>query len=194
MRIFVAGGSSLIGRRVVHLLVEGGNEVAAMTRSRGAVEKLRALGAQPILCDVYDREALTQAVVDFAPSVVIDELTDLPDDASEIAAFGEANARIRTEGTRNLLDAATAAGAAEFLVQSVAWELPGRAGEASKAQEEMVLAWGGAVLRYGQFYGPDSYHPEGPPPSPAIHLDEAARRTVEAIGGPSGILTLVEEP
>ena len=75
-----------------------------------------------------------------------------------------ANARIRREGTRNLLAAAEAAGVDRFLVQSVAWTMSGDGGAAVAEMEQMVLAVDGVVLRYGQYYGPGTYYPTEPPP------------------------------
>src|SRR5205814_1090120 len=107
--------------------------------------------------------------------------------------FREANARIRREGTRNLLAAARAAGAEHFLAQSVAWPLPGDAGAAVEELERSVLEAGGVVLRYGQFYGLGTYYEQAPPPPPRVRVDEAARRTVEALGATSGVITIVED-
>ena len=73
---------------------------------------------------VFDREALIQAVRDFRPDVVLNELTDLPDDAAQISELADLNARIRTEGTRNLIEAARRSGSPKILAQSVAWQLP----------------------------------------------------------------------
>jgi uncharacterized protein YbjT (DUF2867 family) len=89
-----------------------------MTRSPDKAEGLRRLGAEPVVCDVFDADALCEAVVGFGPQAVIDELTSLPDDPGRIAEF---DSGIRREGTRNLLAAANAAGAARILAQSVAW-------------------------------------------------------------------------
>src|SRR5262252_8157059 len=122
MRFFVAGASGVIGIRLVPLLVAAGHEVAGMTRSPEKAERLQALGAQPVVCDAYDADALREAVVAFAPDVVVNELTDLPDVQ---AATNEANARMRREGAANLLAAAHAAGATRFVAQSVAWKPPG---------------------------------------------------------------------
>src|SRR5579863_2206671 len=105
-RIFVAGASGVIGIRLVPLLVADGHEVGGMTRSRAKLGALEALGAQAILCDVYDVEALRAAVTGFAPEVVMHQLTDLPDDAARLVATSDRNDRMRTEGTRSLLDAA----------------------------------------------------------------------------------------
>src|SRR3954447_25286223 len=105
MRIFVAGASSAIGRQLVPLLVAAGHTVAGMTRHRGKTSMLRELGAEPVVCDVFDGRSLTNAVVGFRPDVVIHELTDLPDDPEQIPEKAPANNRIRREGTRNLLAA-----------------------------------------------------------------------------------------
>lgn len=87
MRIFLAGASGVIGVRLVALLVEAGHTVAGMTRSPDKAGDLHALGAEPVLCDVFDVPALTEAVRSFAPEAVIHQLTDLPDTASEIPSF-----------------------------------------------------------------------------------------------------------
>jgi nucleoside-diphosphate-sugar epimerase len=192
MRIFLAGATGVIGVRLVALLVEDGHEVTGMTRSAGKVGGLRALGAEAVVADVFDPAALRDAVVAAKPEVVLHQLTDLPDEASAIPEFRAANARIRREGTRNLLAAARAARAQRFLAQSVAWQLAGDAGAATEELERSVLEAGGVVLRYGQFYGPGTYHPQ-PPPPPRVHVDEAARRTVAALDAPSGVLTIVDD-
>ena len=100
MRIFLAGASGVIGQRLIPRLVQAGHVVGGLTRSPSKTELLSHLGAEPILCDVFDREALIQAVRDFKPDVMLNELTDLPDDAAQISELAGLNARIRTEGTR----------------------------------------------------------------------------------------------
>ena len=132
------------------------------------------LGAEPILCDVFNREALIQAVRDFKPDVVLNELTDLPDDAEQISELAGLNARIRTEGTRNLIEAARRSGSPKILAQSVAWQLPdGPDAQAVAELERSVLAEGGVVLRYGQFYGPGTYNEQQPPKELRVHIDRA---------------------
>ena len=194
MRIFIAGASGVIGSRLVPLLVAAGHDVAGMTRSPARAEGLRALGATPIVCDVFDALALREALARYVPDAVIDQLTDLPDDAALIPERSEANNRIRREGTANLIAAARAAGAHRFAAQSVAWRLPAAGAEAVEALEEAVLGSGGVVLRYGRFYGPGTYYEAGLPPHPRIHVEEAARRTVAALDAPSGVITLTEDP
>jgi nucleoside-diphosphate-sugar epimerase len=193
MRIFLAGASGVIGSRLVPLLVEQGHSVAGMTRSPEKAETLRALGAEPVVCDVYDAERLTEAVSDFGPELVMHQLTDLPDDLKRLALYMRRNNRIRGEGTHNLIEAARTAGATRFLAQSLAFSPPG-AGRAVARHERMVLDFGGVVLRYGWFYGPDTYSGEGGrrPPPPRIHVDEAARRTVELLEAPSGVVVIAE--
>jgi nucleoside-diphosphate-sugar epimerase len=191
VRIFLAGASGVIGRRLVPLLVESGHEVAGMTRTPAKADTLLGLGAEPVVCDVYDAGRLGEAVVDFGPELVMHQLTDLPDEEASIAG-SNANARMRREGTRNLLAAARAARAARFLAQSVAWDPPGEGAHAKADLERLTLEAGGVVLRYGRFYGPGTYHDE-PPAPPRIHIDEAARRTVELLDVPSGIHTVVED-
>jgi nucleoside-diphosphate-sugar epimerase len=192
MRIFVAGASGVIGVRLVPLLVAAGHDVAGMTRSPAKVAALEALGAEPVLCDVYDAPALRSAVAGFAPAAVIDQLTDLPDDAEKIPEHAARADRMLSEGTRNLLDAAAAANAGRFLAQSIAWELPGERGVTYRNHEQAVLDAGGVVIRYGQLYGPGTYYETDKPDPPRIHVDESARQTVPLLEAPTGIIELVE--
>ncbi len=191
MRIFVAGASGVIGVRLVPLLVADGHEVAGMTRSAEKADALRALGADPVVCDVYDADGLTEAVMAFSPRMVMHQLTDLPDRANEVGAFRERNNRMRVEGTRNLIAAARAAGAERFLAQSIAWRPPG--GERAVVEHERaVLDYGGVVLEYGQLYGPGTYYEDELPDPPRIDVDEAARRTAELLDAPSGVVVITE--
>jgi uncharacterized protein YbjT (DUF2867 family) len=193
MRIFLAGASGVIGQRLIPRLVQQGHVVGAMTRSAGKTELLRNLGAQAILCDVFDREALIQAVVDFQPDVILNELTDLPDDVTKIGDHADLNARIRTEGNQNLIEAARKSGSPKILAQSVAWQLPDGPDALAVAElEASVLAEGGVVLSYGQFYGPGTYNEQGKPAEPRVHIDRAADRTVEALGEPSGVVVITD--
>ncbi|MGB8354439.1 MAG: NAD-dependent epimerase/dehydratase family protein [Chthoniobacteraceae bacterium] len=193
MRIFIAGASGVIGQRIIPLLIQAGHAVGGMTRSPDKTKSLRQLGAEPILCDIFDREALIQAVRDFKPDVVLNELTDLPDDAAKISEYADLNARIRTEGNRNLIEAARQSGSPKILAQSLAWQLPdGPDARAVAELERSVLAEGGVVLRYGQFYGPGTYHEQQPPKEPRVQIDRAAERTVEALGGPTGVVVIID--
>jgi len=191
MRIFMAGASGVIGIRLTPLLVGAGHTVAGMTRSPGKARTLRELGAEPIVCDVYDAGRLTDAVVAFRPDAVIHQLTDLPDEVAALPASAAANDRIRTEGTRNLIVAAGVAGASRFVAQSIAWRPPGR-GEVIDRHERQVLDFGGVVARYGQLYGPGTYYERELPGHPRVHVDEAARATLPLLDAAPGIVTIAE--
>jgi nucleoside-diphosphate-sugar epimerase len=95
-----------------------------MTRTPSKAGLLRGIGAEPVVCDVFDLDALTRALAGFGPEVVIHQLTDLPDEAADLAWVSDRNDRMRSEGTRNLLEAAATAGADRVIAQSIAWELP----------------------------------------------------------------------
>ena len=193
MRIFLAGASGVIGQRLIPLLVKAGHVVGGMTRSSGKTELLARLGAEPIVCDVFDRDALIQAVRDFAPDVILNELTDLPDEAEKIGEYGGLNARIRTEGNHNVIEAARQSGSPKILVQTVAWQLPDGPGALAVADlERSVLAEGGVVLSYGQFYGPGTYHEQQIPAEPRVQIDRAAERTVELLDAPSGVVVITD--
>jgi len=193
MRIFLAGATGVLGKRILPLLVQDGHTVAGMTRSPSKAGDLRSLGAVPVICDVFDSEALTAAVSAFAPNAVMHQLTDLPDRRDQLPGFGPRNDRIRTEGTRNLLAAARTAGAEHVLAQSIAWRPPGRS-EAADELERQVLAIGGVVVRYGRLYGPGTFYPDGPPRPPRIQVEAAAKATPPLITAPSGIVLVTEEP
>lgn len=189
MRIFVAGASGVIGRELVPLLVARGHDVTGMTRTAANTALLESLGATPVVCDVYDADELRDAVVAARPEVVINELTDLPDvyDAGRL----EANARIRREGTPNLVNATLAAGATRMLAQSTAFP----AGVATEELERLVTrtpGLDGVVLRYGLFYGPGTYYPHEPPRGPHVSVQRAAEQTVEALTWPPGIYEVVD--
>jgi uncharacterized protein YbjT (DUF2867 family) len=192
VRIFLAGATGVIGVRLVRLLIAAGHEVAGMTRSPDKASLLEELGAEPVVCDVFEAEALVEAVTAFRPGVVMHQLTDLPDDPARVDETAAVNARIRREGTSNLLAAARAAGAPQFIAQSVAWQLSGDGGASVADHEGLVLASGGVVLRYGRLYGPGTYYERKLPEHPRVHVDEAARRTVAVLGSKSGILTIAE--
>jgi hypothetical protein len=155
-----------------------------MTRSQPQV--VEALGAQPVVCDVYDAEPLRRAVERFAPDLVLHQLTDLPDALDQLAAAREANRRMRTEGTLNLV---TAAGDVKLLAQSTAF--PATVEE----HERLVLDAGGVVLRYGYLYGPGTWY-EGDelPPPPRVQVDEAVRQTLAALDAPRATTLEIVDP
>jgi nucleoside-diphosphate-sugar epimerase len=193
VRIFIAGATGVIGIRLVPLLVAGGHMVAGMTRSEHKADLLRELGAEPVVCDVFDLAALTHAVTAFGPEVVMHQLTDLPDDLADMASFADRSDRMRGEGTRNLLAAAAAARAERVIAQSVSWELPRNGRAVTAEHERMVLQAGGVVIRYGQLYGPGTFYETDPPQQPRVHVDDAARQTLPALAVPAGITTVVDD-
>ena len=193
MRIFLAGATGLIGSRLVRLMSADGHVIAAMTRTSGKIDGLRAAGVTPVLCDLFDEKSLIAAVKDFRPDIVVHQATDLPDDLDELADFIPRNNRVRSEGTRNLLAAARAANSSGFLAQSIAWRSGPGTGRVVDAHEDAVIAAGGTVLRYGQFYGPGTFYENDPPSPPRIHVDDAARRTMPFLAGPSGIFTITDD-
>jgi nucleoside-diphosphate-sugar epimerase len=192
-RIFLAGATGVIGKRLIPLLVSAGHTVGAMTRTSDKAEWLASLDAEPIICDVFDRAGLADAVKSFSPDVVLHELTDLPDAFEDIPGSQMLNARIREEGTRNLIDAMAGLSRTRIVAQSIAWTTdPGPGADAVAYLENAVLAAGGVVLRYGAFYGPGTYYEGELPTAPRVHIDTAAARTVGALDAPSGILTVVD--
>ena len=112
MRVFLAGASGAIGRPLTRMLVADGHQVIGTTRDPRKAEMLRALGAEAVVVDVFDRDALIAAVREARPDAVINQLTDLT--TMDFAG----TSRVRTEGTRNLVDASRAAGVRRRVTQS----------------------------------------------------------------------------
>ena len=215
-RIFLAGASGAIGRRLTPLLHGAGHYICGSTRSKAKADALRALGADPVVVDVFDATALSRAVAAARPDVVIHQLTDLPKDLDprEMGAAIIRTARIRGEGTRNLVRAAIAAGARRLVAQSIAWAYapgPEPHGEADPldggasgnrgisvggviALEKAVLnaPFAGVVLRYGQLYGPGTGTDTAAGASP-VHVDAAAYAALLALDkGAPGAFNVAE--
>jgi nucleoside-diphosphate-sugar epimerase len=169
MRVLVAGATGVLGRPLVPLLLERGHVVAGLTRAQG--ELVRGLGAEPIVCDVYDLPRLKELVGAFAPEAVVHLLTDLPDERGELQAYLERNARMRREGTRNLLEAAPGA---RFVAESVAFD----AGPAVGDLERMIPEF----IRLPYLCGPGTYDPDCTGEGERMHVDEAARLFAKAVG------------
>jgi nucleoside-diphosphate-sugar epimerase len=181
MKVFVAGATGAIGRPLVDQFVRRGHEVVASTRTPAKADTLRAAGAEPVVLDVLDRDAVMAAVMRAEPDAVIHQATALGamNDFRHIEReFAQTN-RLRTEGTDHLLEAARAAGAGRFVAQSFAgWPAARRGGwvkteedpfdDHPPAQMRSILAAimrleavvtqaegiAGVALRYGGFYGP----------------------------------------
>jgi nucleoside-diphosphate-sugar epimerase len=193
MRIFLAGATGVIGIRLLKLMLADGHVVAAMTRTPAKKDGLRMTDVTPVLCNLFDQRALVEAVKDFQPDVVVHQVTDLPDQIENLEEFLPRNNRVRSEGTQNLLTAAQAANASGFLAQSIAWRSGPGTGPVLDAHENGVVSAGGTVLRYGLFYGPETFFENEPPPPPRIHVDDAARRTMPFLAGKRGIFTITED-
>jgi nucleoside-diphosphate-sugar epimerase len=216
VKIFLAGASGAIGRRLTPILLAAGHEVTGMTHAPESAHRLEAAGVRPVVVDVFDADTLKHAVMQAGPEIVIHQLTDLPRvlDETQLAASYPRNARIRTEGTRNLVAAARAAAARRFIVQSIAFcYAPGIEPHAetdpldladgprvvtvrsAASMEKEVLASGmeAIVLRYGLFYGPGTWS-EGPMRKPPLHVDAAAQAAFLAVTrGRPGIYNIADD-
>src|SRR4051812_7804620 len=130
MRIFLAGAAGAIGRRLTPLLVLMGHQVTGTTRSADKAGQIEAMCGHPVIVDVFDAAALTEAVIAARPEILVHQLTDLPS-APGTPGYEDAqkrNVRLRQEGTRNLMAAARAAGVKRVIAQSIAFVYaPGKA-------------------------------------------------------------------
>ncbi|MDO1585452.1 NAD-dependent epimerase/dehydratase family protein [Rhizobium oryzicola] len=217
--IFLAGATGAIGRRLVPQLLETGYTVFGTTRSADKARDLDAIGVRSVVVDVFDAEGLKRAVVAAKPDVVIHQLTDLPPavDPSRAAEFAARNARIRRDGTANLVRAAIAAGAERIVAQSIAWAYAPHDELCDefvpldlKAPEPRIISVSGVaaleaavlgdpttitgiVLRYGHLYGPAT-GADQPDASLAVHVDAAARAAFLAVEVGSGGIYNIAEP
>ena len=236
MRVFVAGGSGVLGRRLVPQLVARGHQVTATTTSPAKLGLLARLGADGVVMDGLDAVSVGEAVAKARPEVIVHQMTAIsvehagkPDIKHPDKWFAGTN-RLRSEGTDHLLAAAEATGVAHFVAQSYAsWNgirqggwvkteedpldlLEGTAAhaglEALRRAEDAVLKAGGAVLRYGAFYGPGAIDDQvelvrkrqyplvgrGTGYSSWVHLDDAASATVLAVEQKaSGVFNIVDD-
>jgi nucleoside-diphosphate-sugar epimerase len=200
------------------LLRAAGYEVTGTTRDPSRAEDLRAAGITPVIVDVYDAAALSAAMLAARPDVVVHQLTDLPPGLKpELVTEGLLrNARLRIEGTRNLVEAALRAGARRLVAQSIAFvyaagrepheesdPLKSPAEEPWRSTMEGVVTlerlttttagFDGLVLRYGMLYGPGT-GADAAPGKPPVHVDAAAWAAVLAIArGAPGIYNVAED-
>lgn len=212
MRVFLAGGSGVIGRRLVPQLVAAGHEVAATTRSEAKAASLESLGATSVVVDALDEPALRREVIDFRPEAVMNQLTDLPQryNPRKLGPYYERTSRLRVESTRTLLAAAREAGARRFVYQSIAFLYatagpavlsedaplafdapePFRTAVRSTAEgERLALSTDGitgVVLRYGQLYGPGTYFGQD-----GDFARQARRRMLPIVGEGGGVFSFV---
>ncbi len=236
MRVFVAGGSGVLGRRLVPQLVARGHQVTASTTSAAKLELIKAAGAEGVVMDGLDGAAVGEAVAMAQPDVIVHQMTAIsmthagkPDIKHPDRWFAKTN-RLRTEGTDHLLAAAQAVGVPHFVAQGYAsWNgireggwvkteedpvdlLEGTAAyvglKALSRIEDLVLNIGGAVMRYGAFYGPGAIDDQvelarkrqyplvgrGTGYSSWVHLDDAASATVLAVEQKvTGVFNIVDD-
>ena len=210
MKVFVAGASGALGWPLVRQLLAVGHEVTGMTRREGRAAELREAGAEAVVCDVFDAGALNEAVAAAAPEAVVHALTALPPSFKPKSDYLAATNRVRTEGTRNLVAAARAAGARRLIAESVAFfyepegdwvkdeearlfvDPPGRFAAGRDALVELEQAVSGAeglegiVLRFGWFYGPGTYYA-----ADGSMAEETRKRRNPVIGSGTGLFSFV---
>ena len=205
LRVFVAGASGAIGARLVPQLLDRGHEVIGTSRSPGRAERLRALGAEPIVLDLLDAPAVRKAIIDTKPDAIVHQATALAglDDFKHFdRSFAQTN-RLRTQGTDALLAAAQAARVGCFVAQSFASRRYARQGGPVKTEQDpfdptpvpamrqteaameyldqVVTGAGGIALRYGNLYG-----------DPDDGLVEAVRtRKFPIVGGGGGVWSFI---
>ena len=210
MRVFVTGATGALGRYLVPGLVVAGHEVTATTRTPGKAAQLREAGAEPVVVDGLDREAVIAAVLAAAPQVIMHQMTALADMRSlrrpdqQFAVTNE----LRTRGTDNLLEAAALAGTRRVIAQSYAGPGPDKRSSGALKTEEDPLdlqyipravrspeammyvdktvplkAPEGIVLRYGAFYGPGASD---------LVVAMVRKRQLPVIGGGAGVWSFVE--
>jgi nucleoside-diphosphate-sugar epimerase len=215
MRVFVAGSTGALGRRLVPLLVSGGHQVIGLTRSPEHAEWLQRAGATAVIGDALDKEAVMKAVVRAEPEVVVHELTAFSKLGTNLRRFehevAETN-RLRTEGTDVLREAALAAGANRLVAQSFAGWTYARGGSPVKTEadpldphplppmqaaidalrhhEGAVLdadgPLDGIVLRYGTWYGPGTFFAQD-----GLYVREIRRRRFPIVGDGTAVWSFV---
>ena len=216
-RVLLVGATGAIGKRLVPLLVDAGYEVFGTTRSQAKSAELEGAGVTPVVVDVFDAQAVTHVFASIRPQVVINQLTDLrgldPNNPAEALAR---NARIRVEGTRNLVAAGLDAGVQRMIAQSIAWayapspppsteddtlDLSAEGTRATTVRGVVALErltmhsspMSGMVLRYGRLYGPGTARTM-PGEPPVLHVDAAAYAALLALQkAASGIFNIVED-
>jgi len=179
MRVFVAGGTGAIGRRLVPQLVARGHQVTATTTSGAKLGLLQQLGADGVVMDGLDATSVGEVVAAARPDAIVHQMTALSaahagrPDFRHFDRFAAATNRLRTEGTDHLLAAAEATGVSNMVAQSIAQSFKGgpvlteedpldvgsgtmarKSAEGVLHIEDVVVKAGGAALRYGALYGP----------------------------------------
>lgn len=228
MKIFLAGGTGVVGTRALPALVAAGHDVSAVARTDAKADLVRSLGGEPVTVDLFDHDAVRDAVV--GQEVVVNLATSIP--ALAKAARGSAwttNERLRREASSNLVDGALRAGAARYVQESIAFPYVDngdrwidedhpvdQVGPFSGARDAEAAAarfaergGDGVVLRFAQFYAPESSHTQafntsvrrrvnpflGDPGgyTSFIHAEDAGAAVVAALRAPSGIYNVADD-
>jgi nucleoside-diphosphate-sugar epimerase len=214
MKVFVAGATGALGTQLVPLLVANGHEVVGMTRTPAKREVLRRAGAQPVVADALDADAVGQAVGEAGPDVIVHQLTAIPPkiDMRNFDREFELTNRLRTDGTDHLLSAGKAVGVERFVAQSNV-SLYARSGDPVKDEDAPVdhdppaelregvaaiahleeavtgASWTeGVVLRYGWFYGPGTSIAVDPLGS---QIEMVRKRQLPIVGKGTGIWSFI---
>lgn len=223
MRVLLAGGTGVLGRRIIPLLHRAGHEVVGLARSTTSAQALRTMGAEVVSGDALDADETMRAVAEARADVVMHQLTDLSTGDSNL------NARLRIIGTRNLAEAAVHCGIGTFIAQSISWAYaPGDEPadetvpldiDADQPRRSTVVAvasleeqasrlpeW--VVLRNGMLYGSDTWFtvggaqaaraaagliPAGADITSFVHVDDAARAAVAALDWPTGTVNVCDD-
>lgn len=216
--IFVAGASGVIGRPLCKMLLDAGWTVYGMTRTEAKAAMLAKMGVKPVVVDVFDKEAVIKTITDAGANVVSHQLTDLPDGlaADKMEEALVRNARIREEGTANLIAAAEQAGVEKFIAQSIAFVYePGDKpfteqspllnfadpvyGETSRAvhsleQQTLNGNFIGIVLRNGLLYGKGTGFNAPFDGMPSVNADAAVNAAFLAVSqNESGIFNIADD-
>jgi nucleoside-diphosphate-sugar epimerase len=200
---FVTGATGVLGRGTVERLLAAGHTVRALARTEARAPAVAATGAEPVVADIYDRDAMTRAMA--GTDVVLHLATRIPPitQARKPSAWAE-NTKLRAVGTKVLVDAALAANVGRFVAESIVliyrdggsewldeqWPVePTPALESVVTLEQevsRVRAAGGAgiALRFGLFYGADARSTEE-------YLQSAARRIAPVLGAPDGYFSSI---
>lgn len=233
MKVFVAGASGAIGQPLIAELIRKGHTVTGMTHSKIGAERLRGYGAEVAFVDAFDKGALEAALRASDVEAVIDELTSIPKTPSALPAHAAADRKLRIEGGGNLHRAALASGVRRYIQQSSGFFLEAKGALADESSplavnaspliagyaqmytdlEQRVLESSieGVALRYGFFYGPNTwYHVHGGAADEIrrqqfplieggqakwsfVHIEDAARATVAALTADPGKYVVVDD-
>jgi len=175
MRIFVAGASGVIGRRLLPKLAAAGHDVTGLTHRAENMPHIEAAGARAVVADIFDRDSVMRALEAARPDVVIHQLTALKEWNLED------NANIRKTGTRHLVDAALAAGAKRMTAQSIAWAY--EPGESPASETDGLIA---DRVRRREMPATDGV-------TSFLHVEDAAQAAVLALDWPDGIVNIVDD-